>query len=82
MLVAALALLLIQASPPPPACTGPEHNQFDFWVGEWAVTPTGRPNVVATSLIEKLYGGCAVRENWMPSKGTAGGSLNSFVGGR
>ncbi|HET9352511.1 MAG TPA: hypothetical protein VFO32_00785, partial [Sphingomicrobium sp.] len=36
----------------------------------------------ASSLIEKLYNGCAVRENWMPLKGTAGGSLNNFYDGR
>jgi hypothetical protein len=83
----ALLLLLAQttASPPPappPACIGPEHRQFDFWVGEWTVTPTGKTNVVASSLIEKLYGGCAVRENWMPLKGTAGGSLNNYYGGQ
>lgn len=66
-------------APPPPACTGPEHRQFDFWVGYWDVYPTGKPNMVAHSLIEKLYGGCAVRENWLPLKGTGGGSLNNYV---
>ncbi len=79
----ALLLLLAQAAsiPPalPPACTGPEHGQFDFWIGEWTVTPTGKTNIVASSLIEKLYGGCAIRENWMPLKGTPGGSLNNYV---
>ncbi len=64
--------------PPPPACTGPEHRQFDFWVGYWDVYPTGKPNLVANSLIEKLYAGCVVRENWIPLKGTPGGSLNHF----
>ena len=68
--------------PPPPACTAAEHRQFDFWVGEWTVTPTGKDKVVASSLIEKLYGGCAVRENWMPLTGTAGGSLNNYYDGR
>ena len=83
MLVPILAMLLMQSPPPPPpACTAPEHRQFDFWVGEWTVTPTGKTNVVASSLIEKLYGGCAVRENWMPLKGTAGGSLNNYYDGQ
>jgi hypothetical protein len=82
-----LLMMLAQAAsppppPPPPACTGPEHRQFDFWVGEWTVTPTGKPGVVASSLIEKLYAGCAVRENWMPLKGSPDGSLNSYVDGR
>lgn len=84
MLISFLAALLAQApsTPPPPACTGPEHRQFDFWVGDWTVTQTGKDKVVASSLIEKLYGGCAVRENWMPHSGTPGGSLNNFYDGK
>lgn len=82
-------MLLIQAAqpsappsppaPPPPACTATEHRQFDFWVGEWSVTPTGKTNVVANSKVEKLYDGCAIRENWMPLQGSGGGSLNNYV---
>jgi hypothetical protein len=84
MAAAILALLLLQsAAAPQPACAGAEHGQFDFWVGEWTVTPTAKPDtIVANSRIEKLYGGCAIRENWMPLKGAGGGSLNSFSNGR
>ena len=64
---------------PPPACTAPEHRQFDFWVGYWDVYPTGKDKLVAHSLIEKLYAGCTIRENWMPLNGTSnGGSLNMY----
>ena len=66
------------APPMPAACAGPEHRQFDFWVGYWDVYPTGKDKLVAHSLIEKLYGDCVVRENWMPLKGTPGGSLNHY----
>ncbi len=81
--VAALALMAAsvaagQSSTPPPACDSPEHKQFDFWVGQWDVYRTDTNQLVARSLIEKLYGGCAVRENWMPIGGTGGGSLNSW----
>ncbi len=65
--------------PPPPGCDSPESHQFDFWVGKWSVTPTGKDKHVADSLIEKLYKGCAVRENWMPLNGGSGGSLNSYL---
>lgn len=65
-------------SPPPAGCTGEEFDSFDFWVGEWDVYPNGQDRKVADSKIEKLYGGCAVRENWMPLRGTGGGSLNNF----
>ena len=83
ILAAAMALpslaLAQPAAPPPPACASPEHRQFDFWVGRWQVSPTGKPAVVAESLIERLYGGCAIREHWMPKANPGGGSLNSYV---
>lgn len=87
MLLATLAATLAQtlsAAPPPapPACTAIEHRQLDFWVGDWSVTPTGKTKAVASSRIEKLYGGCAIRENWMPISGSEGGSLSSFYDGR
>ena len=62
------------------ACAAPEYRQFDFWVGSWDVYPTGRPQLVAHSLIEAVYNGCGVRENWMPLKvENSGGSLNIYV---
>ena len=59
-------------------CNSPQHRQFDFWVGTWDVSPTGQDKVVARSVIENLYGGCVIRENWMPVSGTPGGSLNTY----
>ena len=82
--VAAVALILAApaaaqtAPPPPPACDSAEHRQFDFWLGDWDVYRTDTNQLVAHSLIEKLYAGCAVRENWLPVGGTGGGSLNSW----
>lgn len=82
---AGLFVLLLFGPPLPaqtpqqkPVCTAPEHSQFDFWVGRWEVFPTGKDTLVARSLIERLYDGCAIRENWMPLKGAGGGSLNSW----
>ena len=65
-------------TPSDPACTAPEHRQFDFWVGYWDVYPTGKGKLVAHSLIEKLYAGCTIRENWLPFTGDNGGSLNMY----
>jgi hypothetical protein len=80
----AALLLLTQAAavpaaapPASPKCEGPDYAAFDFWVGEWVVFPAGSDKQVATSKIEKLYGGCAIRENWMPLKGAGGGSLTA-----
>lgn len=79
-LVALAAASTAQAAPPTPAavCTGAEHRQFDFWVGSWDVYTSGTDNRIARSLIEKLYSGCTIRENWMPLKGDGGGSLNMY----
>lgn len=78
--VAALALAATPACGQPSGCDTPESHQFDFWVGRWKVSPTAHLDQhTADSLIEKLYDGCAVRENWAPLKGGSGGSLNSYV---
>lgn len=86
--ILALALLapaaaFAQVPPPQPAagCTGVEHRQFDFWVGRWTVYPTGADAAVADSLIERVYSGCGVRENWMPYNKADGGSLNIYLPG-
>ena len=67
------------AKPAAAPCTAPENRQFDFWVGRWDVYPTGKDKLVAHSLIESVYGGCGVRENWMPLSNQPGGSLNIYV---
>ena len=86
---AALALLAAplaaQMSPPvPPAslpahCTAAEYRQFDFWLGEWRVFQTAKPDaLVGGSLIESVYNGCGIRENWRPFSMMTGGSLSNY----
>lgn len=65
-------------TPPPPVCVTAQHRQFDFWVGSWDVYRTGTDRLVAHSLIERLYDGCAIRENWMPLRGPGGGSFSAW----
>ena len=65
-------------APPPPSCEAEEFKALDFWVGEWDVFPAGSDRQVAESKIEKLYAGCAIRENWMPLRGRGGGSLSGY----
>jgi len=75
----AFSALAARAQPPaPPPCASSEYHQFDFWLGRWDVFRADTRQLVAHSLIEKLYGGCAVRENWMPLVGGGGGSLNAY----
>lgn len=85
-IVTAIALIAqsagAQAAPPPPQlCAAPVFAGFDFWVGDWDVYPNikdpAKAPLIARSKIERLYAGCAVRENWMPLKGPGGGSLNA-----
>ncbi len=63
---------------PPPACTAPEHRQFDFWLGNWDVYRTGSDQLVGRNLIEKLYDGCTIRESWAPVGGAGGASFNTW----
>ena len=71
------ATLTQPPAPSPPNCNAPEHRQLDFWVGEWDVFDTVKGSPVGQSRIEKLYDGCAIRENWS-EPGYAGGSLNVY----
>jgi hypothetical protein len=67
----------------PAGCNLAESRQLDFWVGHWSVSAKAAPNhQVANSLIEKLYSGCTIRENWMPLRGGAGGSFSSYLPGK
>jgi hypothetical protein len=68
------------AKPPPPGCDTPQSHQWDFWVGKWEVRPRGDDKIIAHSLIEKKYAGCAIRETWMPlgRETGGGGSLSIY----
>jgi hypothetical protein len=60
------------------SCVGPEFRQFDFWIGRWKVFDARDGSPQGESLIEKVYGGCSLRENWKDPQLT-GGSLNTYV---
>lgn len=84
ILAATLLTIMQQGSVAPPValtpnpCAAEEFAAFDFWVGEWDVFQTGTDRQVATSRIEKVSGGCAVRETWMPLQGGGGVSLTTL----
>lgn len=62
----------------PPGCTAPEHRQFDFWLGEWDVSPSGQTFVIAESLISLRAQGCILVEDWRPLGGAHGYSINMY----
>ena len=76
------------AIPAPTSCSGPEHRQFDFWVGDWDLYQRGKEQLVGHNLIEKLFDGCVIRETWTPLRrpgqaGLSGGSsLNHYDRGQ
>ena len=84
MRAAFAAVVLLAAATPAAAqavradlCKSPAHHAFDFWIGRWTVTETKTGKPAGQSLIEQLYNGCALRENWI-EPGYTGGSLNTF----
>lgn len=84
MFSTSIALLVAQAASagtppsPPPSCEGAKYEAFDFWVGDWVVTPAAGGDAVADSRIEKVSAGCAIRETWMPYRGRHGTSLSAY----
>jgi hypothetical protein len=67
------------ATPAPTPCMADSNaRRFDFWVGEWDVTPAGDTAVVGHSVVQIVSGGCALLENWTASNGSQGKSLNSY----
>lgn len=71
-------LLILQSAAPQAVCTDGKSDDLDFWVGKWEVRAAGQDKVIAHSHIEKLYGGCAIRENWMPIGRPGGGSFTAY----
>lgn len=59
------------------ACCSPEHQQFDFWIGDWEVFDTeGRK--IGENIVQKLEDNCLVSENWKGAGGGTGKSFNYF----
>lgn len=64
----------------PPGCTSAEARGFDFWLGEWDVSPTGSTSgiIVAESSITLHDQGCVILEHWRPFGGGHGHSINGY----
>lgn len=80
--LALLALMpaagLTQAPATPPNCATGEHRAFDFWIGLWTVTDVAG-KFAGINRIERIDGGCVLREQWTSARGGyTGSSLNWF----
>ena len=49
------------APPPPAPCSSPECSQFDFWVGDWALTWQGGSG---TNKVTRDLDGCVIHEHF------------------
>jgi len=71
------------APPGFPCRTMPEAHQFDFWIGNWDVTPFQSPpgpsaRLLGTNRIEAILEHCLLLENWTGAGGRAGKSINFY----
>lgn len=62
----------------PSGCTNAESRQFDFWLGEWDVSPTGKDFNIGENSITLHARGCVVLETWRPFAGASGMSINTW----
>ncbi|MEI9920578.1 MAG: tetratricopeptide repeat protein [Bacteroidota bacterium] len=58
----------------------PESKLFDFWIGDWDVSPTSNPSsITGFNRITKVAQGCIILENWQSVTGPHEGmSINYY----
>ena len=60
-------------------CTNPENHQFDFWVGDWDVFDVDTPTtLVARVQVDRILGGCVLREDYRDTEGHMGQSFTVY----
>ena len=59
------------------ACCTEQHQQFDFWLGEWTVVNSSGQKVGENS-ISRIEDNCILVEKWKGAQGTTGTSHNYF----
>jgi len=61
------------------ACSSSEYRQFDFWVGDWdAFEVTDLKTSEAHLRVEKILGGCVLKETYTGANGVEGQSFSIF----
>jgi tetratricopeptide (TPR) repeat protein len=59
-------------------CNTPRYRDFDFWLGEWDVTPANAPTSTAHNSITSVQDGCVVLEQYETQGGFTGMSINFY----
>lgn len=67
--------------PQHPCLNATQNHQFDFWVGQWDVTPWQAPaptpqQKLGTSDVHPILQHCVISENWTGAGGSEGKSYN------
>jgi mannose-6-phosphate isomerase-like protein (cupin superfamily) len=57
------------------ACAGDAFRTFDYWLGSWIVRNEAGEEV-GRNRITPIAQGCAIQEEWTPSRGPRGSSIN------
>ena len=71
------------ASNPHPCLTMPQAHQFDFWIGQWDVTPWQVKSPTPAQQmgfndVHPILEHCVLSENWKGTRGGEGKSYNYF----
>jgi hypothetical protein len=82
-LISSVLTVFLHASPASPSpCSAPEYRQFDFWAGDWDVYDSGDSKPSMQIRVDKILGGCALRESYEDVNGMIGESLNVYDAAR
>jgi len=77
------AILWSQQQSKSPPCSGLEYHQFDFWVGDWDAFSTDKPATPEARLrVDRILGGCVVREDYRDVYGHEGQSFSIYDASR
>ncbi|HZU23691.1 MAG TPA: hypothetical protein VE998_12735, partial [Terriglobales bacterium] len=82
VMLPAMAPVRAFALPDAKPCTRPEYRQFDFWVGDWNVTEKDAATSTAHVRVDRILGGCVLREHYEDDTGAVGESFSTYDVGR
>ncbi|HEY6252412.1 MAG TPA: nuclear transport factor 2 family protein [Candidatus Angelobacter sp.] len=69
-------------SPASASCAAPEYRHFDFWIGDWDVFESDKATPVAHVLVDRILGGCVLREDYQDTEGHKGQSFSIYDASR
>jgi ketosteroid isomerase-like protein len=66
----------------PDSCVAPEYRQLDCWLGDWDAFESGNSPAVARTRVERLLGGCVLKEDYQGTDGMKGQSFTIYDASR